>query len=166
MSRIIICGHSLILIAPNNRATVAGAGSVWACSQADPSRGVNFIAHTEPWITAFCSSTLSTNLICTCTPSCRGPKFRSLISLIVLLAFRIWQINSRVRCNGGSTLMPVVLIIIDAGLLYSASLLSGLVCFVAHSNGTWVVLDMVRTCFSSLFLPLTLNNLTSPYYWY
>ena len=48
--------------------------------------------------------------------------------------------------------MPVLLIIIDAGLLYSVTLLSALLCFVNHTNGQYVVLDMVRACF--LFTPL------------
>ncbi|ETW75179.1 hypothetical protein HETIRDRAFT_442452 [Heterobasidion irregulare TC 32-1] len=114
---------------------VTAAGSVWACSQATPTQGGIFFQRTGQWITAFYSSTLSTNLICT-----------------FLLAFRIWQINSRVRNHhGGSTLMPVLLIIIDAGLLYSVTLLSALLCFVNHSNGQYVVLDMVMPIISIVF---------------
>ena len=48
--------------------------------------------------------------------------------------------------------MPVLLIIIDAGLLYSVTLLSALLCFVNHSNGQYVVLDMVRAYHCSLFV--------------
>ena len=64
----------------------------------------------------------------------------------VLLVFRIWQINSRVNrsySSAGVSLMPVLLIIADAGVLYSVTLLSALICFVSHSNGQYVVLDMV-----------------------
>ena len=86
-----------------------------------------------------------------------------LLLTLALLAFRIWQINSRVRNNGGSgsTLMPVLLIIIDAGLLYSVTLLSALLCFVNHSNGQYVVLDLVSACSPFLPPPLKSSALTS-----
>ncbi|TFY72985.1 hypothetical protein EVG20_g31 [Dentipellis fragilis] len=102
------------------------ADSTWACSQAQPSGARIFAKQTGQWITAFYSSTLSTNFICT-----------------VLLAARIWQMNSRVTWKvpaaARSSLMPVVFIIVDAGVLYSAAL----ICFVSKSNGQYVVLDMM-----------------------
>lgn len=61
-----------------------------------------------------------------------------------LLIFRIWQINSRTTSRvSGSSLMPVLLVIMDAGVLYSVTLLSALMCFVNKSNGQYIVLDMV-----------------------
>ncbi|TFY78683.1 hypothetical protein EWM64_g5327 [Hericium alpestre] len=114
----------------------AAVGSVWACSQANPSQGGIFFKLTGQWITAFYASTLSTNLICT-----------------ILLAFRIWQINSRVhrKTPGNTSLMPVLMIVIDAGVLYSVTLLSALLCFVNHTNGQYVVLDMVMPIISIVF---------------
>ncbi|TFY50970.1 hypothetical protein EVG20_g11228 [Dentipellis fragilis] len=116
----------------------ASIGSVWACSQANPAQGGIFFKETGQWITAFYASTLSTNLICT-----------------MILAFRIWQINSRVSRKtpggGGSSLMPVLLIVVDAGVLYSVTLLSALLCFVNKSNGQYIVLDMVMPIISIVF---------------
>ncbi|KAA1472618.1 hypothetical protein DENSPDRAFT_778766 [Dentipellis sp. KUC8613] len=116
----------------------ASVGSVWACSQANPAQGGIFFKETGQWITAFYASTLSTNLICT-----------------MILAFRIWQINSRVSRKtpggGGSSLMPVLLIVVDAGVLYSVTLLSALLCFVNKSNGQYIVLDMVMPIISIVF---------------
>ncbi|TFY72988.1 hypothetical protein EVG20_g32 [Dentipellis fragilis] len=115
-----------------------GVGSVWACSQAKPSGAGIFAKETGQWITAFYSSTLSTNFICT-----------------MILASRIWQMNSRVtrKVPGAarSSLMPVVFIIVDAGILYSAALLSALICFVTKSNGQYVVLDMIMPIISIAF---------------
>ncbi|KAA1467252.1 hypothetical protein DENSPDRAFT_900457 [Dentipellis sp. KUC8613] len=114
-------------------------GSAWACAQATPSNqaaGV-FSKETGRWITAFYSSTLSTNLICT-----------------LILAWRIWQINTQVNRNSPATrssLMPVIFVIVDAGILYSVSLLSALICFVSKSNGQYILLDMIMPIISIAF---------------
>ncbi|TFY73300.1 hypothetical protein EWM64_g10711, partial [Hericium alpestre] len=47
--------------------------------------------------------------------------------------------------------LPVLMIVVDAGVLYSAALLSALLCFVNHSNGQYVVLDMVMPVISIAF---------------
>ncbi len=39
--------------------------------------------------------------------------------------------------------MPPLLIIIDAGILYSVSLLVAIGCYAAETNGLFVVLDLV-----------------------
>ncbi|KAA1466498.1 hypothetical protein DENSPDRAFT_767502 [Dentipellis sp. KUC8613] len=115
-----------------------GAGATWACSQAQQTAAGIFAKQTSQWITAFYSSTLSTNFICT-----------------ILLAARICQMNSRVTrkvpAAARSSLMPVVFIIVDAGILYSAALLSALICFVSKSNGQYVVLDMIMPIISIAF---------------
>ncbi|KAI0266375.1 hypothetical protein BC834DRAFT_823587 [Gloeopeniophorella convolvens] len=114
---------------------VAATGSVYACSQATLAKGGIFHASTYKWITAFYSSTLATNLLCT-----------------LLLVFRIWQINSRVsRKQHQSNLWPVLTIIMDAGLLYSVTLMSALICFVRQSFGQFIVLDMVCPIISIAF---------------
>ncbi|THH03147.1 hypothetical protein EW146_g10498, partial [Bondarzewia mesenterica] len=115
-------------------APVTASGSVWACSQASPEQGGIFFEQTGLWIKAFYSCTFSTNLFCT-----------------MLLAFRIWQINSRVKKHSGSSLMPVIVIIVDAAALYSVTLLSALLCFVNHTNGQYIVWDMVTPIISITF---------------
>jgi len=40
--------------------------------------------------------------------------------------------------------MPVFRVLIDAAILYSATLFTALVCFVNANNGQFVVLDMVN----------------------
>ena len=62
-----------------------------------------------------------------------------------LLAFRIWWTNKRVANlrYGRSLMTPAFRIVIDAGLLYSATLLSVMLCFVTANNGQYVALDLV-----------------------
>lgn len=43
-----------------------------------------------------------------------------------------------------SQLQPILHIILDSGVIYSLTLVVALVCFVTHSNGQYVILDMVR----------------------
>ena len=64
-----------------------------------------------------------------------------------MLIFRIWYINRKSTrldaSNGGSQLRPILHILVDAGAIYSVTLLVALICFVTESNGQYVVLDMV-----------------------
>ena len=46
-----------------------------------------------------------------------------------------------------SSLLPVVRVVADAGVLYSVTLAAALGCFVQKSNGQYVVLDMVSLAF-------------------
>ena len=43
-----------------------------------------------------------------------------------------------------TALWPILRIILDAGVLYSVSLLALLMCFVAKNRGHYVMLDVVR----------------------
>jgi hypothetical protein len=53
--------------------------------------------------------------------------------------------------------MPVLLIIIDAGALYSITLLTALIGFVAKSNSQYIVLDMVTPIISIAFYMVILR---------
>lgn len=68
-------------------------------------------------------------------------------SPIALLAFRIWKVGKRVTkiSPHASVLWPVLRVVLDAGVLYSVSLLAALLCFVAKNRGHYVLLDMVRS---------------------
>ncbi len=64
-----------------------------------------------------------------------------------LLGYRIWSIDRNIVSHrhgkGHGNLMPPLLIIIDAGILYSVSLLVAIGCYAAGTNGLFVVLDLV-----------------------
>jgi len=65
----------------------------------------------------------------------------------VMLIFRIWYVNRKLTrlgaSGGGSQLRPILHILVDAGAIYSVTLLVALICFVTESNGQYVILDMV-----------------------
>ena len=68
--------------------------------------------------------------------------------LSVLLVCRVWYIDrkaTRLRANHPQSpqLRPILHILVDAGAIYSLTLLVALICFVSQSNGQYVVLDMV-----------------------
>lgn len=66
--------------------------------------------------------------------------------MLGLLAYRIWTIEcdvAPIRASK-STLMPVLRVLVDAALLYSATLFTALLCFVNANNGQYVVLDLVN----------------------
>lgn len=46
---------------------------------------------------------------------------------------------------------PIVRVILDAGILYSLSLLAALVCFIAKNHGHYVLLDMIMPIISITF---------------
>ena len=43
-----------------------------------------------------------------------------------------------------TVLVPILRIVLDAGVLYSLSLLAMLICFVAKNRGNYVMIDVVR----------------------
>ncbi|KAJ7908944.1 hypothetical protein B0H13DRAFT_2494470 [Mycena leptocephala] len=57
----------------------------------------------------------------------------------------------------GRGLMPVLMIVIDAGALYSFTLLAALIGFVNQSNGIFVVLDMIPPIISIAFYMVILR---------
>jgi hypothetical protein len=105
-----------------------GVGALYAVSHATTTAGNIFAPVTARWITSCYVTTLSTNLLAT-----------------ILLSYRLWKIDrnlSHIRANRGP-LRPLLEIVLDAGLLYSVTLLATLSCFVAKSTGQYVTLDMV-----------------------
>jgi len=71
-----------------------------------------------------------------------------------MLAFRIWRVKSQAGAETRRSLTPILVIILDAGLLYSIALLTGVILFLVHSDGQYIVLDMVRTSSIGLQFPL------------
>ena len=66
--------------------------------------------------------------------------------LLVLLVCRIWHVDrktTRLRAGRQSQLRPILQILVDAGTIYTLTLLVALICFLSQTNGQYVVLDMV-----------------------
>ncbi|KIJ62334.1 hypothetical protein HYDPIDRAFT_94801 [Hydnomerulius pinastri MD-312] len=114
---------------------VSGIGSPYTASQV--SQNEVFAGSLGEWITSFYALTLSTNLLTT-----------------AILAYRIWHVDRKaanIRGRRNSQLRPILHVIVDAGVIYSFTLLAALVCFCTKSNGQFVVLDMVTPIISITF---------------
>ncbi|KAI0714622.1 hypothetical protein C8Q76DRAFT_795482 [Earliella scabrosa] len=70
-----------------------------------------------------------------------------------LLAWRIWTISRRTEpfTYRGSSLRPLMRVVLESGALYSLTVLAALVLFLARSNGVYVVLDMISPIISIAF---------------
>ncbi|KAJ7909232.1 hypothetical protein B0H13DRAFT_2661533 [Mycena leptocephala] len=118
-----------------------GIGAVYEFAQPAPTSSDVFASRTGPWIASFYAITLSCNFIAT-----------------GLLAYKLWTINRSVHgTRVGRGLVPVLLIIIDAGALYSFTLLAALISFLNQSNATFIVLDMIPPIISIAFYMVILR---------
>ncbi|KAG2141397.1 uncharacterized protein EDB93DRAFT_632469 [Suillus bovinus] len=115
---------------------VCGSGAVYSLSQATTDAENIFAQSTGQWIKAFYSMTLASN---------------SLAS--GFLAYRMWRMECNISANRvtKNSMMPIVRVLADAAILYSVTLLSGLVCFVEDNNGQYVILDMTMPIISIAF---------------
>jgi len=116
-------------------------GSVYTVAHSGSADSI-FIARIGQWITAFYATTLACNFIATS-----------------LLAYRLWSIDQAAYGLriGESRIRPALMIVMDAGILYSATLFAALLCFVQKSNGQYVVLDMIMPIISISFYMIILR---------
>ncbi|KAG0704133.1 hypothetical protein DFH29DRAFT_392834 [Suillus ampliporus] len=114
---------------------VTGVFANYSISQTSGSEDI-FAKALAQWITAFFPLTLATNL------SSSG-----------LLAYRIWMIQHDISTVHAmkSTMMPIVRVLIDAAVLYSAVLITLLICFLCSNNGELILLDMAMPIMSITF---------------
>ncbi|KAL1664910.1 hypothetical protein GGF50DRAFT_53811 [Schizophyllum commune] len=120
----------------------SGIGTVYTIAQVTPESGNIFAANTARWITAFYATTLACNFMAT-----------------ALLAYRLWSAErgSHVWRSGRSSIRPVLLIVVDAGVLYSITLFCALILFVSQSRAQYVVLDMITPIISISFYMVLLR---------
>ncbi|KAJ7460674.1 hypothetical protein FB451DRAFT_1269874 [Mycena latifolia] len=118
------------------------AGCIVTLSQPTAESADIFAKHTGQWITSFYATTLTCNLTAT-----------------VLLASKLWMIDRNVHSSrvGKGLTKPVLMVIIDAGALYSVTLLAALICFVSKSNGQYIVADMAIPIISIAFYMVILR---------
>jgi hypothetical protein len=76
-----------------------------------------------------------------------------------LLAYKLWSIDRNVHSHrvGRGFVKPVLLVVIDAGALYSITLFAALICFVLKSNGQYLILDLVTPIISIAFYMVILR---------
>ncbi|KAJ8469041.1 hypothetical protein ONZ51_g9251 [Trametes cubensis] len=113
---------------------IVSAVAIHASATVPAGAGTVFLTRVGQWITAFYASTLATNFL-----------------VSILLGYKIWISNRRTSRIRQGSLLPVVRVVADAGLLYSATLTAALACFVQKSNGQYIVLDIVTPIISITF---------------
>ncbi|KAI8973136.1 hypothetical protein BD414DRAFT_540035 [Trametes punicea] len=127
----VVWGSRLVIIVPvigYCGLVAATIGSNIALATASSHSGDIFAVQTGRWITAVYSLTLGTNLSSTrysriCTVSLRHER----------------------------PAHPVLRAIVESGAIYSMAITAGLVTFLTHSNGVYVVLDMLSPIISIVF---------------
>ncbi|KAJ3988526.1 hypothetical protein F5890DRAFT_1491209 [Lentinula detonsa] len=93
-----------------------------------------FALELQNWIVSFFSLTLSTNFICT-----------------ALVAYRIWYVNRSIMKFTHRSWNPVMLLVIESGAIYSATLLSLLILYKAQSWFQYVLLDAISPIVGLVF---------------
>ncbi|KAG1886846.1 uncharacterized protein F5891DRAFT_148721 [Suillus fuscotomentosus] len=130
---------------------VCGGFTVYDLSLASDADSV-FTDQAGHWVTAFIILTFTTNL------SSSG-----------LLAYRIWTIErniSTVHTRRG--IRPIVRVLVDAAVLYSAINLSAMVCFALSNNGTYVIGNFlisptISISFYMVFIRIAINEDTQKF---
>ncbi|KAF8444105.1 hypothetical protein L210DRAFT_3533827 [Boletus edulis BED1] len=137
--------------------TVGVTGFTCPYIESQLTRGSVFEKTLSRWITSFWASTLTTNTVTT-----------------LMLAYRLWNADratTRLSDHRKSELRPILHIIVDAGGIYSLTLLTALVCYLNKSNGQYVILDMIMPIISITFymviirvgIAFRVNQLTQPH---
>lgn len=96
------------------------------------------------WISSFFALTLATNIICTGKTSHAAITSwltSEHIPLIGLVAYKIWKVNKLSVRVGATNLMPVFLVVIESGALYSATLIALLATYLAGSWAQYLLID-------------------------
>jgi len=106
----------------------------WEFSRSEPGNVV-FDSVLAPWITSAFSMTLSTTVICT-----------------GLIAFRIWRSQRLLKqARVHSTLLPVMVMIVESGAIYSAALISIIAAFASGNNSQYIIIDFLPSLIGIVF---------------
>ncbi|OJA20168.1 hypothetical protein AZE42_08164 [Rhizopogon vesiculosus] len=129
---------------------VAGTGThaVWSIDQLSSVGAESvFLQETAQWIISFYSTAIATNFIATSYDTSTVPsqiEFANPRNLGIL-ALKLWLIHRRssgIRTTR-SRAYPILVLIMECGALYSISLVTMLATYLAASNGSYIVIDMI-----------------------
>ncbi|KAL0947735.1 hypothetical protein HGRIS_013818 [Hohenbuehelia grisea] len=113
--------------------TASGIGILYSMAKVVPEAEI-FVIQLQQWIVTFFSMTLATNIICTS-----------------LVAFRIWYVNRQSILFSGQTLKPIMLLVVESGAVYSATLMTLLILYKTESWFQYVLLDAVSPIVGLVF---------------
>lgn len=89
------------------------------------------------WVQVLCSSSV-TALTIGCT-------------FLAIVAYRIWSINRESIIFSQGSLRPIMLLVIESGAIYSATLTTLLILYKEQSWFQYVILDAVRVSATLLY---------------
>ncbi|KAF8962182.1 hypothetical protein BDZ97DRAFT_1702662 [Flammula alnicola] len=112
---------------------VTGGGILFSFAKVEPEAEI-FVVELGQWIVSFFSMTLATNIICT-----------------LLVAYRIWYINRRSISFSEQSLRPIMLLVIESGAIYSATLTTLLILYKTQSWFQYVLLDAISPIVGLVF---------------
>jgi len=136
----IIAFPSILLLG----STATGVGILYSFDKVVPQADI-FVVQLGHWITSFFSMTFATNVICT-----------------ALVAYRVWSLN-RTRKHMSfrhRALRPALVLIVESGAMYSATLLALLILYNVDSWFQYVVLDSVSPIVGIVFSVIMLRIAT------
>ncbi|KAJ6576705.1 hypothetical protein DFH09DRAFT_366223 [Mycena vulgaris] len=112
-----------------------GVGILYSFAVVVPEAEI-FVVQLQHWILSFFSVTLATNIICT-----------------GLVAFRLWDINRQVKefSESNHSFNPIILLVIESGAIYSATLMTLLILYKTESWFQYVLLDAVSPIVGLVF---------------
>ncbi|KIJ34295.1 hypothetical protein M422DRAFT_782921 [Sphaerobolus stellatus SS14] len=120
--------------------TVTGVGILFSFAKVVPEADI-FVVELSQWIVSFFSMTLATNIICT-----------------GLVAYRIWSINRQTaKLSSGHSMRPIMILVIESGAIYSATLLTLLILYKADSWFQYVLLDAISPIVGLVFSMIILR---------
>ncbi|KAM5538492.1 hypothetical protein V8D89_007825 [Ganoderma adspersum] len=137
--KLFIIGFPFVLLLGS---TATGVGILYSFDKVVPQASI-FVVQLNHWITAFFSMTFATNVICT-----------------ALVAYRIWMINRSHLAFRHRKLRPIMLLIVESGAVYSATLLALLILYNVDSWFQYVVLDAVSPTVGIVFSVIMLRIAT------
>ncbi|KAK7038440.1 hypothetical protein R3P38DRAFT_2615603 [Favolaschia claudopus] len=127
---------------------VTAAGSIYTASRAPADPTNHFAGILPDWITTFIVSTWTCNLTAT-----------------LLLAFKLWRVTRATRhhrIGPPNPLSSLLILVIDAGALYSTALMIVLIFYVLHLDAAFLVLNamvpIISISFHMIFLRIGLQS--------
>ena len=139
----VLCSYLLLPLL--NDPPVTGIHTVWSVAQPLTNSSTVFVSDAH-WILSFYVMTLCTNAVATGEWASEA-FFTRLTPCAALLAFKIWKLNSMVAPyrNRSQSLIPIAMVLLECGLLYTCSVLIIIITYALQSNSLYLMLNIVSS---------------------
>ncbi|KAJ6495811.1 hypothetical protein C8R47DRAFT_1042987 [Mycena vitilis] len=127
----------------------AGVGILYSFAVVVPEAEI-FVVQLQQWIVSFFSLTLATNIVCTSRLVCLLYKAAHFL-VKGLVAYRLWSINHQIAEFVNNRFTPIILLVIESGAIYSATLMTLLILYKTKSWFQYVLLDAISPIVGLVF---------------